>query len=604
MTESNATRSVAKPIIGLVVFAIVISGLGLFITNSYYQLILTLVLVWALLGLAWNILSGYSGLISFGHAAFFGLGAYTVTIAQVTFDISPWLGIPISMAAGAVAGLIVGIPTFRLRGHYFALAMLAYPLSLLAIFQWAGYQEVALPMMRINAALYMQFSDPRVYTFVALILVMAALFVTWRVERSRFGMSLLAIKQNEAAAEAAGIDTFACKLKAMMLSAALAAAAGGFYAVILLVVTPTSVFGLSTSAQAIIVTIFGGTASMWGPIIGASILIPLAEVLRAEFGDVVPGIQGVIYGLALIVIVLWMPEGLYWSIRDRLARGVPRTKTERTVEAAVRSSKVVRMPDHTSAGYSGSSSTNGGQVLLDVRNVSVEFGGLRALQDISFTVARGEALGIIGPNGAGKTTLFNLLNGFVRPVNGSLRFQGHELVGLRTNRVCRLGIGRTFQVVRVFPRLSVRDNVVVGAYVAAKTDAAAVQMAEAALARVGLSALADMPVGTLTSKELRLMELARALAPRPKLLLMDETLAGLGKLEIEDILAVIQRVRRDDVTVVIIEHTMDALVQMSDRLLVLDHGSVISDGSPNDVMGDHRVIEAYLGQKWVNRAIG
>ena len=335
MTQSSAVRSTSSPALPIVLFALSFATIAIFVTNSYYQLILTLVLVWALMGIGWNILSGYSGLISFGHAAFFGLGSYTVTLALAEFNISPWFGIPLGMVVGGVAGLIIGIPTFRMRGHYFALAMLAYPISFLYIFQWAGYQEVALPMKRIHPAAYMQFSDQRIYTFIALAMVVTGLLISWRVERSRFGMSLLAIKQNEAAAEAAGIDTLAWKLRAMTLSAAIAGAAGGFYAVILLVVTPASVFGMLTSAQAIIVTIFGGAGSIWGALIGASILIPLAEGLHAEFGTIVPGIQGVIYGLALIVIVLWMPEGLYWSIRDRLAKRSPAsaaTKTPRTDE--------------------------------------------------------------------------------------------------------------------------------------------------------------------------------------------------------------------------------------------------------------------------------
>ncbi len=337
--HAPATRSTATPLAPLALFVIAFALIAALVTNSYYQLILTLVLVWALLGLAWNILSGYSGLISFGHAAFFGLGAYTVTIALVNFDLSPWISIPFASVVGAVAGIVIGIPTFRLRGHYFALAMLAYPISLLYIFQWAGYQEVALPMKRIHPAAYMQFEDPRIYTMLALGLVVAALLVSWRVEHSRFGLSLVAIKQNEAAAEAAGIDTLACKLKAMALSAAIAAVAGGFYAVILLVVTPASVFGMLTSAQAIIVTIFGGAGSLWGPIIGSSVLIPLAEGLHAQFGHILPGIQGVIYGVALIAIVLWMPEGLYWAIRDRLLR--PRPDTPAQLQPAIIASPTV-----------------------------------------------------------------------------------------------------------------------------------------------------------------------------------------------------------------------------------------------------------------------
>ena len=206
--------------------------------NSYYQLMMTLVLIWAIMGLGWNMLSGYSGMISFGHAAFFGLGAYTMTIAFVKFGITPWLGIPLGVVVGVIAGVLIGIPTFRLRGHYFALAMLAYPLAMLYVFEWMGYQEVSLPMKRENPAAYMQFNDQRVYMVIAMVVMVACMIISLHVERSRFGRSLLAIKQNLPAAEAAGINAARWRMYAMMLSAAMAAAAGGIYAVILLVVTP------------------------------------------------------------------------------------------------------------------------------------------------------------------------------------------------------------------------------------------------------------------------------------------------------------------------------------------------------------------------------
>ena len=241
---------------------------GVLVRNAYYQQIMTLVLLWATMGLSWNMLSGYSGLVSFGHAAFFGLGGYTTTIAFVKLGITPWLGIPLGMVVGVLAGIVIGITTFRLRGHYFALSILAYPLAMLFVFEWLGYQEVTLPMMREAPALYAQFSDQRIYTTLALALVVACMVVSLHVERSRFGMSLLAIKQNEPAAEAAGIDTLKWKMRAIMLSAAIAAAAGGLYAVVLLVVTPQAMFGVSTSAQALIVALFGGVGVYWGPVIG------------------------------------------------------------------------------------------------------------------------------------------------------------------------------------------------------------------------------------------------------------------------------------------------------------------------------------------------
>jgi branched-chain amino acid transport system permease protein len=260
------------------------------VQHSYYQLILTVVPVWALMGLSWNLLSGYSGFVSFGHAAFFGLGAYFVALAQIHWGLSPWLGIPCAAAIGGLAGLAVGIPTFRLRGHYFALAMLAYPLALLYVFEWLGYQELALPMRRDAPVAFMQFEDHRVYAWLALAMMLGAMVLTGWVERSRFGLSLLAIKEDEAAAEAAGFRTLSWKLKAIPLSGALAGAAGGFYAVVLLVVTPPAVFSMLVSAQALIVTMFGGVGTLWGPAIGAVVLVPLSELLHARLGHVIPGI--------------------------------------------------------------------------------------------------------------------------------------------------------------------------------------------------------------------------------------------------------------------------------------------------------------------------
>src|SRR3954451_23036267 len=260
-------------------FAAAYGVFAVFVEHSYYLLILAVVPVWAVMGLAWNLLSGYSGFVSFGHAAFFGLGAYFVALGQIHWGLSPWLGIPGAAIVGAGAGLVVGIPTFRLRGHYFALAMLAYPLALLYVFEWLGYQELTLPIKRDAPLAYMQFSDPRLYTLVALAMLLVIVAITRAVESSRFGVALLAIKQNEAAAEAAGIDTLRWKLRSIALSGAIAGAVGAFYAVVLLVVTPPSVFGMLVSAQALTVSMFGGVGSVWGPLIGAAVLIPVSEIL-------------------------------------------------------------------------------------------------------------------------------------------------------------------------------------------------------------------------------------------------------------------------------------------------------------------------------------
>ena len=585
-----------RRILSIAIFAILYAAISLAVTNSYYQLIMTLVLVWAVFGLSWNLLSGYTGLISFGHAAFFGIGAYTTALGQIYFDMSPWLLIPIAAMLGGVAGLLIGYPTFRLQGHYFALAMLAYPLAILYVFEWLGFQEVTLPIKRDSPIAYMQFSDPRVYTMLALLILIGAVLLTRAVERGRFGMALLAIKQNQAAAEAAGINTLVWKLRAIALSGAVAGAIGAFYAIVLLVVTPQSVFGMLVSAQALTVAMFGGVGTVWGPVIGSVILIPLAEALNAEVGTRFPGIQGVIFGLAIICVILLAPEGLFWKVRDVLRkRKLAQTPVEpihETVSATVTPLLVATRRDQPVSE----------DVILEVRNLSRSFGGLKAVQNVSFKLHRNEILGIIGPNGAGKTTLFNLLNGFLRPDTGEVLLEGADMVGRKPHNLCEAGVARTFQIMRPFPRMSIADNVVVGAYVRAKTDAEARQFAADAIARVGLAPIADRIAGELSTKELRLMELARALAGQPRILLLDETLAGLGHDEADEVVAVIQRLARDNITIAIIEHTMQAMVRLVDNFLVLDHGAVLLEGKPEMVTRDTRVIEAYLGKKWVTHA--
>jgi branched-chain amino acid transport system permease protein len=578
----------------LILAALLVAYLALstVVTNSYYQLMLTLVPIWAVLGLSWNVFSGYVGLTSFGHAAFFGLGAYTVALCLTMLNLTPWIGIPLGALLGAAAALVIGIPTFRLRGHYFALAMLAYPLLMSYMLQFLGFQEVSLPMRRESPAAWLQFSDPSVYTAIAVGLLAVAMVVSMVVENSRFGLSLMAIRQNELAAEAAGINVRLWKMRALTLSGAMAGAAGGLYACVLLVVTPEAVFGMLVSAQALVVALFGGVGTYWGPLIGASILIPLSETLHAELGEIVPGIQGVVYGLAIILIMLLSPEGLFWTLRDRWGR---RSAALAPGAIPVANAAPAALP----AAPARSAARPAGKTLLEVRGLSKSFGGLKAVDDIGFTVAEGSILGIIGPNGAGKTTMFNVLNGVLPADRGEARLDGEQMVGQKLHRICRMGVGRTFQVVRSFPRLPLLDNVLVGAYGAGLADEEAVTAAREAIARTGLSHLTDQPAGGLTNKELRLMELARALAGRPRLLLLDETLAGLGRDECDAVLDVLHGLRAEGMTTIIIEHTMHAMLRVADELLVIDRGRVLAKGTPRDVVEDRTVIEAYLGRKWL-----
>ena len=576
----------------LAIAGVVAAGIVLtfVVQERYHHRVLTLVFLWAAMGLAWNIISGYAGQISFGHQVFFGIGAYVTVLLVVKTGLTPWIGMGLAVAVAVLAAVLIGLPTFRLGGIYFGLATLAYPLIFRIVMDWLGYQEVAIPMIRERPGWFMQFTEPRSFDLLALGVLAATLVLSRLIETSRLGYRLRAVKENEQAAEAMGVDAFRAKMAAYVLSAVPAAVVGAVYIhAILFIVTPDAVFGLLVISQTLVVALVGGIGTLWGPLIGAAVMVPVSEVLDSTVGDRLPGIQGVVYGAALMLIMIGAPDGLYWRvhqlIRSRAARGA----------AASRPAIV------PAGGDAAVASAPAGGVLLEVRDVSKAFIGLQALSDVGFDVHEREILGVIGPNGAGKTTLFNVLNGFLVPDRGEVRLRGERVTGLRPSALCRRGLGRTFQVVRTFPRLSVLDNVMVGAFVHARAVGRARAVAVAALAQVGLEDRADDVPGGLTTLELRLMELARCLATSPRLVLLDEPLAGLSSDGVDVMIAMIRRVRGRGVTVVIIEHTMQALLRLADRLIVLDQGRRLAEGAPGEVTRNPAVIEAYLGKRWLAR---
>ena len=571
--------------------AIVAAGLvlALVIEERYHHRVLTLVFLWAAMGLAWNIISGYAGQISFGHQVFFGIGAYVTVLLVVKTGLTPWIGMGLAVAVAVLAAVLIGLPTFRLGGIYFGLATLAYPLIFRIVMDWLGYQEVAVPMIRERPAWFMQFSEPRSFDLLALGVLAATLVLSRAIETSRLGYRLRAVKENEQAAEAMGVDAFRSKMAAYVLSAAPAAVVGAVYIhAILFIVTPDAVFGLLVISQTLVVSLVGGIGTLWGPVIGAAVMVPVSEVLDTTVGDRLPGIQGVVYGGALMLIIIYAPEGLYWRVRQLIR--------SRAVRGAAATRPAIA-PPLDDAGTSAPTAS----VLLEVRGVSKAFIGLQALSEVSFEVREREILGVIGPNGAGKTTLFNVLNGFLLPDAGGVRWRGEAVTGLRPSALCRRGLGRTFQVVRTFPHLSVLENVMVGAFVRERAVGRARAIADAALVQVGLGDRAEDLPGGLTTLELRLMELARCLATAPRLVLLDEPLAGLSSDGVDVMIAMIRRVRAGGVTVVIIEHTMQALLRLADRLIVLDQGRRLAEGAPGEVTRNPAVIEAYLGKRWLAR---
>jgi branched-chain amino acid transport system permease protein len=414
------------------------------------------------------------------------------------------------------------------------------------------------------------------------VLLAVCAVVSLLVERSRAGLVLQAIKQNEMAAQAAGINPLLWKTITLMLSGALAAAAGGLYVTVLLVATPREVFGVFVSASALIFAMFGGIGSVWGPLIGAAILVPLGEVLHAELGHLIPGLQGIVYGAAIVIVTRLMPEGIFWRLRDRfLARKAATAPVELPQDG-------IELRSEPAA--------------LKLDGVSKSFGAVRAAQNVTLDIARGSITGVVGPNGAGKTTVFNIVNGFVTPDSGTIYIDDQKIDQMPAYKRAMAGLGRTFQVARVFERMSVGDNLVAAAVAKGKSIAEARALAARAARIVGLDTVFGRPASSLSAFQVRLIEIGRAIAGSPRVLLLDETLAGLSASEADEVVKVLRRVRDLGVTLVIIEHTMSVMAALVERMIVLDHGTVIADGPPADVLRDRQVITAYLGQKWANRA--
>ena len=565
--------------------------------SESYHYALALVFLWAAVGGSWNIISGYGGQMAFGHAVFFGIGAFSSTILMSQWHLTPIIGVWAGIALAVLAAILIGWPTFKLNGTYFSLATLAYPLMFIPVLSYFGFQEVSVPYIRVGGEWYLQFSETWSYALVAIGLAAVTMGITIGIERSRLGASLLAVRDDEWAAQAAGVNTMRIKLVAFSISAAIAAAAGTLYASILLIVTPHSVFGLGVTVKSLMVCLVGGLATVWGPLIGAALLIPLGQVLLSKYGAQFPGIDNFILGLFLIVVIVVAPEGLYWMIRDRL---LPRSRATGHIHDEV------AIPDRQSA-MSRAVRSEGlmpGDVVLRAEGLSKSYLGVAAVSNVTFDLREQEILGIIGPNGAGKTTLMNLLNGFVAPDSGRVVFLGSDCTGEGPWEVCRRGVGRTFQVPRALLRRTVIQNVEIGAYHRVSNVADAKSAALAVLKRIGLATRRDALVSELSTAELRKLELARALAGAPRVLLLDEPLAGLVAGDIREFSQLVKELRTEGLTVVIIEHTMAAMVELADRFIVLNNGEAIAEGAPRQIVKDPVVIEAYLGRGWKAHAQG
>ncbi len=545
----------------------------------------------AILSVGLVVLTGIGGMTSFAQASFMGFGAYASAILSVRYGVSPWLGLPAAILVSGLAAAAIGAITVRLRGHYLALGTIAVSMSLYYLFanlDFFGRNDgiSTIPPLDLFG---ISLLDGRRY--LALILAVLALVVlaTNNLLDSRQGRAIRALRGGALAAASFGVNTPATRLLAFIYAAVLAAIAGWLYAHLQRSVNPTP-FGLNASIEYMLMAVLGGAGHVGGAILGAV----LVTVVNDQLQDWLPRLLGqrgnyetIVFGIILLAMLQVAPDGLWphlvrWR-RPKRAIADAAALMRRTLPAA-------------------------GAPLLDVADLSKRFGGLIAVNDVTFAVNAGEIVGLIGPNGAGKSTIFNLITGVADPSSGMVRLFGAPLTGLPARFIARRGVARSFQHVKLVPGMSVIENVVIGAHLRGRAGAFAGLLrldraeerglfAEAAaqLVRVGLHAHADRTATDLALGQQRVVEIARALCLDPVLLLLDEPAAGLRHHEKQELAALLRRLRAEGVAVLLVEHDMDFVMGLTDRLVVMDFGTKLAEGPAEAIRRNPDVIEAYLG---------
>lgn len=555
---------------------------------AFYESFLYLVFHWIVLATSWNILSGYSGYFSFGHGAFFGIGIYTTAVLAGKAGVPFLWTLPAAAVLAALFGAGLGAIVFRvrrLRGELFALLTLAVTFVVATIVLNTpidGGQGVYLSAVPLPAILG---SVSSTFYIMALALMIVTLWIAREVQHSTLGTGLFAIHDDEDVAEVFGVPTYRYKIAVFSLSCALAAAAGGIHAMFVSYVTVTETFSILVPLYVVLMSVLGGTALWFGPAVGATVVTVLLYTLTA--GDYAVAGRATV-GLILILVILFMPDGILGFVRKKLRsrRAAAKLAQGRAVQALA--------PRVERAVYAAAAP---GTVLLELRAVSKSFSGLKALSEVSLEVREGEILGLVGPNGSGKSTLINVVSGHYLADGGEILFRGANLVSMPAHRVARAGVARTYQIPRPLVRMSVLDNVALHAIFghAGLDRRAAEREARYWLEFTGLDSKADALPGDLNLHQRKFLELARALASRPSLLFLDEVLSGLTHAEIDDAVRLVRAIRDQGATVVFVEHVMRAVMQLTDRVVVLNYGRVIAAGTPEEAMRQPEVVSAYLG---------
>ena len=571
-----------KKILGLLALGILLAIIPYFIKISPYVLnIFMQAATYSIAVLGMTVVLGYTGQINLAQATFFGLGAYVVGLGTVDGGLNFWITLALGIAVATLSGFILGLTTLRLKGHYLAMITISFQQIFdLVLNNWIDFTrgpDGIAGIERPNLFGY-ALTDDRDYLLLCALVLYVAIYFVWKLPQTSTGRAMRAIRENELAAEVNGVNSLRVKVIAFTISAGLAGLGGVLYAAGFAYISPDN-FNFARSIEFLTMVLLGGAQSAFGGVLGTGLLILLPEWLRF-----LKEIYLAAYGLAVILIMVFLPTGIWGLISSRVAK----LKKPPVIDVDAIADLDVSVPI-----------TNPEPILV-LENVQKHFGGVKAVDGITLAVERGTVHALIGPNGSGKTTTLNVLSGIYKPTAGKMMFDGQDITEKAPYERAGLGMGRTFQNIRLFPALSVVENVMVGAQrennPIAPGQVALRERALSALKFVGMAENAEVIVQNLPYGHQRLVEIARALAGHPKFLLLDEPAAGLNQTEKQELANLLKRLRGHGLTIFLIEHDIGLIEQVSDRITCLNFGKQIAEGEPSYVLRHPDVITAYLGE--------
>lgn len=564
------------------------------VLSDFYVTLLNYIGLASIVTLGLVLLTGVGGLTSFGQAAFVGIAAYTTAVLTTRYGVSPWLSLPAALLLTVPIALFLGFITLRLSGHYLPLGTIAWGIAIYFLFgnleilgKYSGIAEI--PRLSLFG---WSLGDGRHMYYPIWVVTLVALIAVDNLLDSRTGRAIRSIKGRSKMAESFGVDTNRVKIILFVYAALLAAFSGWLYALFLRYVNPTP-FSLNAGIEYLFMAVIGGSTEVWGAVIGAALLTMLKEWLK----DILPSLisqsgnyEIVVFGLLTILLLHRTSDGLVPFFSALLPAEKP------------------TLPRATAPALPARIQPPRGEPLLDVRGATKRFGALAAVSNLSFEMRAGEVLGLIGPNGAGKSTVFNLMTGMLAANEGEIRFRGDRIDRLPAREIARLGIARTFQHVNIIPSMMVLENAAIGAHLrgSAGVWSASLRLDRTEESRlrheaaqrldwVGLGSQIFEPAGALPLGSQRLIEVARALCADPVLLLLDEPAAGLRYMEKQALADLVRRLRQGGVSVLLVEHDMEFVMGLVDRIVVMNFGEKLAEGSPSEIQNNPAVIEAYLG---------